>query len=112
MTILKTITGQEIDTAMFDGKGYGEFTRFMQKNIDSKWGKNDTTPTKYKVELLANKMVEVASEVEVEANTEEEARQLALQQAHSGELYWENTGDGSLDDIEVDCITLIDDEEN
>lgn len=112
MTILKTKDGQEIDTAQF--KGYGEFTRYVQENIDRKFGKGTTDLNKWKVTLTATKTCPVSTEIEVEAETDNEAKKKALEEARKlSNMDWnECYGDEDIDDIEIDEVEEAEEEED
>lgn len=115
MTILKTKSGKEIDTAEFDGKPYGVFTDYVRQNIDAKWGNNeevDSGPGKYNITFKAIKTVPCYTTLEIEADTVEEAREKGLKEAYrqQNNLYWDDGVDEDIAEIEVDEVEEADKE--
>lgn len=107
--ILKTKYGREINTDEI-GKGFGEFGKYMRKYVDKDWGmakQREITHTKrYSVTLSG--YAEVTGVVCVEAENEEEARELALKEKF---VDWDIEYNSDVDNIEVyDCEE--DEEEN
>ena len=111
MTILKTKDGQEIDTEQF--KGYGEFTRYVQKNIDNKFGKNTTESSKWVVTITGKK--NVVAYIKVEAPTNKEAEKIAMKKAESRpwEIDWEDSINDDVTDLDLsECEEDEEDEDD
>ena len=113
MTILKTKWGDEIDTEKIP-KGFGNFTRYVQKHYDSLFGKQTTDKTKYKVTLSAKKEVTACTYITVEADSMKDAERQAMEQVKGSDRYqfdWEDTNDSLfIDDIEVDDCEELEEE--
>lgn len=115
--ILKAANGKEIDMSQFDGKPYGVFTDYVRSNIDAKWGRGeviDSGPGKYTVTVRAMKTVPCFATLEIEANTEEEARDKGLKEAYrqQNSLYWDDGVDEDINDIEIDEVEAATENEN
>lgn len=112
MTILKTKDGEEIDTSQF--KHYGDFTKYVQQNIDKNFGKGTTEKTKWKVTLSATKTCSCYTEIEIEAETKAEAKKKALEEAREqSSIDWNDYASGAdIDNIEIDEIEESEDEDD
>lgn len=115
--ILKAANGKEIDLTQFDGKPYGAFTDYVRRNIDSKWGMGnevDSGPAKYCITFKATKIVPCYTTLEIEADTEDEAREKGLREAYRQQntLLWEDGVDEDINDIEVDEVETVTEDEN
>ncbi len=111
MTILKTKDGQEIDTEQF--KGYGEFTRYVQKNIDKNFGRNTTEASKWVVTITGKK--NVVAYIKVEASTNKEAEKIAMKKAESRpwEIDWEDSINDDVTDLDLsECEEDEEDEDD
>jgi len=110
MTILETRYGDKIDTKEFDGKGYGVFTEYVQRNYDKLFGKQTTDKNKFKVTLTARREVNVYTDITVEADNAKEAEQKALEAVREDKygFDWED-GDEYIDSIEVDETEEVED---
>lgn len=113
---LKTTKNIDIDMEQFKNSKYGEFTTYVRKNIDPLWGykSSGTVMNKYNIKLTAYKLVPVETTIDVVAPNEE----LAKTEATDKDIYnldWEDSycyGDGDIEDVEIDEITLIDSSED
>ena len=116
MVMLATRYGDTIDTKQFDGKGYGVFTQYVQKHYDRLFGKQTTDKTKFKVTLSARKEVTVYTDVTVEADNIQEAKQKALEEVRNDKygFDWEDyRGDDEfIDSIDVDDAEEIEEADN
>ena len=112
MTILKTIDGDEIDTDKIP-QGFGAFTQYVQQNYDKNWGKGTEKKSKYDVELSATKTVPVSYTITVEAETEKQAKEKALEEARtvSDWDWYENDCRIEIDDIEIESIEESEDDD-
>lgn len=111
MTILKAKNGKEIDTKQFEGKGYGVFTEYIRKNIDSQWGREtsgDSSQTKYSITVRAIKTSPCYATLVIEADTEDEAREKGLREAYRQQdnLDWDDGVSYEINDIEIDEVEL------
>jgi hypothetical protein len=111
MTMLKTIDGQEIDSEKF--KGFGTFKKYVQENIDSEYGKeNSSKSTTFEVEFSATRTVNVYTTIEVEATTKKEAEKKAMQEINRISAWdWSEGCHEDIDNIEIESVTLIKDDE-
>ena len=115
--IIKAHNGKEIDMSLFDGKPYGVFTDYVRQNIDAKWGNSeevDSGPGKYSVTFKAIKTVPCYTTLEIEADTEEEAREKGLREAYRQQntLLWEDGVDEDINDIEIDEVETVTEDED
>ena len=118
MTILKAINGKTIDTNDFIGKPYGAFTEYVRSNIDSMWGKIldqesiDKRPV-YNIEFRGVKTVPCYTNLEIEADTLEEAKEKAMREIwrQRDNLDWDDGVDEEIEDIEIENVDLLDDDE-
>ena len=97
---LKTIYGQEIDTDLI-GNSFGDFGNYVRAHFDKEWGmseKREAAGTKkYTVSLGGT--ATVCGYYNVDAHSEEEARELAIKQKSM--IDWEIDLGTSVDDVEV-----------
>ena len=105
MTILKTKHGREINSDDFKFYGFGDYVR---KNIDENWGLGKSTEqikTKiYNVTLVASVSATAYCYKRVEAESEEEAEEIAKEDV--------SRFDWNVEDIQdVDDINVVDIEE-
>ena len=111
MTILKTKYGREIDTNKFQYYGFGDYVR---KNIDEDWGLGkslEQNKTKiYEVTLTASVTATASCIKRVEAESEEEAEEFAMEDVHRYDWDIDNIED--VDDIDVDKVEEINTDES
>lgn len=104
---MKTKYGQDINPDDFPYAG--QFSNFVRKNIDSDWGKEKereiTKKRKYKVYL--NAVAEVSAWTTVEAESEENAEEIAKEKLKENLSDWniDTLGDVTVWDIEEECDT-------
>lgn len=110
MTILKTRNGTEIDTDGFKYYGFGDYVR---KNIDENWGLGksvEQNKTKiYRVTLVASVSATAYCTKTVEAESEEEAEEIAKEDV--SRFDWEIDTIDDVDDIDVDDVEEINTDE-
>lgn len=103
MTILKTKYGTEIDTDKFKYFGFGDYVR---KNIDAQWGEKkameQNKTKKYKVMLCASISASAYCTKYVEAQSEEEAEEIAKEDV--SRFDWDIDDIQDVDDIDVDDV--------
>ena len=108
--ILKTKYGREINTDNFKYYGFGDYVR---KNIDENWGLGKSTEqnkTKiYDVTLVASVSATAYCTKRVEAESEEEAEEIAKEDIHRYD--WEVNDIEDVDDIDVDKVEEINTDE-
>lgn len=110
MTMLKTKHGKEINTDDFKFYGFGDYVR---KNIDENWGLGksvEQNKTKmYRVTLVASVSATAYCTKKVEAESEEEAGELAKEYVH---LYdWNGVEIENVRDFDVDEVEEINTDE-
>ena len=118
MTILKAYNGKEINTDEFIGKPYGAFTDYIRSNIDSMWGKVEDPKDANKrpvfnVEFKAVKTVSCYTNLEIEADTLEEAKEKAKREIwrRTNDFDWDNGVDAEISDIEIEDVKQLDEDE-
>lgn len=108
--ILKTKNGKEIDTDKFKYFGFGNYVR---KNIDEHWGKAksmEQNKTKiYKVTLTASVSASAYCFKTVEAENEQEAKQIA--QEDISRFDWDIDEIDSYDDVVVSDVEELGEDE-
>lgn len=106
MAILKTKYGTEIDTDKFKYFGFGDYVR---KNIDENWGLGkslEQNKTKqYRVTLVASVSATAYCTKRVEAESEEEAEEIAKEDVHRYD--WEVNDIEDVKDFVVDEVEEI-----
>ena len=112
MTILKTKWGEEINTDELP-QGYGHFTKFVQKNIDPDFGRNDPKgERKYVAEVSARKTVDVYDTITVYAMSMEEAKEKVRQKMREKDVCWSDGCDEEIEDETIDEIKMKEDEDD
>lgn len=78
---MKTKYGKEINPDDFPY--FGQFGDYVRKNVDSEWGKDKEREItkKRKYEVYLNAVAEVSTVIFLEAESEEEAEEIAKQKA-------------------------------
>lgn len=79
--MMKTKYGKEINPDDFPY--FGQFGDYVRKNVDSEWGKDKEREItkKRKYEVYLNAVAEVSTVIFLEAESEEEAEEIAKQKA-------------------------------
>lgn len=116
--IIKAANGKEIDMSQFDSKPYGVFTDYIRRNIDAKWGKEiseedlDKTPV-YNIRFKAIKTVSCYADLEIEADTIEEAKEKGLREIYRRQdlIEWDDGLDEDINEIEVDEVEELEEDE-
>ena len=118
MTILVARNGKKIDTSQFENKGYGVFTEYVRQNIDSKWGRtedeeNAYRPTVYNIKFKAVKTVPCYADLEIEADTRQEAEEKAKREIWRKKdwINWDDGVNEEIEDIEIDDIEELENDE-
>lgn len=105
--MIKTKYGEEINPDDFPY--FGQFGNFVRKNIDSEWGKGKereiTKKRKYEVSL--NAVAEVSAWTIVEAESEEDAKEIAKEKLKGNRSDWsiDTLSNVTVWDIEEECNT-------
>lgn len=104
---MKTKYGEEIDPNDFPFAG--QFGDYVRKNIDSEWGKDKEREItkKRKYEISLNAVAEVSTMTIVEAESEEDAEEIAKEKLKGNRSDWsiDTIGNIAVWNIEEECDT-------
>lgn len=103
---MKTKYGQDINPDNFPY--YGQFGNYVRQNIDSEWGmdKEREITKKRRFSVYLNATADVSATITVNAENEEEAKELAIDKV--------SNCDWDVDDVATSSIEVLDisEEEN